>query len=70
MSNRMECSKEMPMETCTGAKDNIKEDTLNKKLDERLNDGFNHIQRVLVCLVVVFPITLDEMKFGYWGQWN
>ena len=40
----MECSKEMPMETCTGAKDNIKEDALNKKLDERLNDGFNHIQ--------------------------
>ena len=67
---KIQCSKEMPTETCTRAKDNIDEDALNKKLEERLNDGLNHIQRVLVGRVVLSPITLDEMKFGQWGQWK
>ena len=53
----------MAIETCTGAKDNIKEDALNKQLEERLNDGLDHIQRVLVGPVVLSPITLDEIKF-------
>ena len=34
----------MPTETCTRAKDNIDEDALNKKLEERLNDRLDHIQ--------------------------
>ena len=42
--NTMECWKEMLIETCIRAKDNIDEDALNKKLEERLNDRLDHIQ--------------------------
>ena len=42
--NTMECWKEMLIETCIRAKDNINEDALNKKLEEGLHDGLDHIK--------------------------
>ena len=46
-----------------GAEDNIDKDALNKELDERLDDRFDHVEQFLVRPVVLPPITLDNMRW-------
>ena len=46
----------------TGSKDDIDEDALNKELDEGLDDGLDHVEQLLVRLVVSPPITLHKIR--------
>ena len=47
----------------TWSKDDVEKYALDEKLKKRLNDGLDHIQRVLVCSMVLPPITLKMNKF-------
>ena len=47
----------------TWSKDNVEKYALDQKLKKRLNDGLDHIQRVLVCPMVLPPITLKGNYF-------
>ena len=47
----------------TWSKDDVEEYALDEKLKKRLNDGLDHIQRVLVCPMVLPPITLKGNYF-------
>ena len=47
----------------TWSKDNVEKYALDEKLKKRLNDGLDHIQRVLVCPMVLPPITLKGNYF-------
>ena len=47
----------------TWSKDDVEKYALDEKLKKRLNDGLDHIQRVLVCPMVLPPITLKGNYF-------
>ena len=47
----------------TWSKDNVEKYALDEKLKKRLNNRLDHIQRVLVCPMVLPPITLKGNYF-------
>ena len=47
----------------TWSKDDVEKYALDEKLKKRLNNGLDHIQRVLVCPMVLPPITLKGNYF-------
>ena len=47
----------------TWSKDDVEKYALDEKLKKRLNNRLDHIQRVLVCPMVLPPITLKGNYF-------